>query len=134
MANTQELTLDLDDHGSTKILDGGWAIARQIFNLFMMRKGSDPLYPDKGMDMVSWRTQIADDAAISKLKSQCEEQIMTYTMYYSTSLEILVDTRPNLTTLVVGLTIENYDNLTILITSNSDGKTDLDVQMATALS
>lgn len=76
-----EATLSKDSYGRNSILKDDEAMIRQIYYLCMMKKGTDPLNPDKGCDVMSYRYSYKDDSVIMALQQEINQQIMDYTPY-----------------------------------------------------
>ena len=76
-----EASLKLDSLGQNLQYTGNLAIVRQIYNLILMKPGSDPLNIEKGCDARSYYFQIKDDTVLSELQQNITNQISTYTPY-----------------------------------------------------
>lgn len=74
-----EATLKLDSLNKNLQYTGSQAIVRQIYNLILMKPGTDPLNPEKGCDARSYYYRIKDDSVLSELQTKITDQISTYT-------------------------------------------------------
>lgn len=76
-----EATLKLDSWGQNVQYTDMTAVIRQIYNLILMKPGTDPLNPEKGCDARSYYYSIKDDSIIQKLQQNITNQISKYTPY-----------------------------------------------------
>lgn len=74
-----EPSLKIDSLGKNITYTGIDAKIRQLYNLTLMKPGSDPLNPDKGCDARSYYYQFKDDNVLSNLESKISEQVSKYT-------------------------------------------------------
>ena len=74
-----EASLKIDSLGKNVQYTGYDATVRQIYNLILMKPGSDPLNPKKGCDARSYYYRIKDDSIISQLENDIRDQISKYT-------------------------------------------------------
>lgn len=70
------------------VIEGKDAIASRLMTLFMMEPGDDPLHPDMGIGIKSFRYGIEN---LDKLKARIESQIQTYLpIYQNADINIVV--------------------------------------------
>ncbi len=74
-----EPSLKIDSLGKNIMYTGIDARIRQLYNLTLMKPGSDPLNPDKGCDARSYYYQFKDDNVLSTLESKIYDQVSKYT-------------------------------------------------------
>lgn len=91
------------------VIEGKDAIASRLMTLFMMEPGDDPLHPDMGVGIKSFRYGVEN---LDKLKSRIESQIKTYLpIYQNANINIIVN--PNKTCnveIVIGNSMFVYDS------------------------
>ena len=61
------------------VIEGKDAIASRLMTLFMMEPGDDPLHPDMGVGIKTFRYGINN---LDQLKNRVETQIATYLPFY----------------------------------------------------
>lgn len=76
-----EATLKLDTLGQNLQYNGSKAAIRQIYNLILMKPGTDHLNPNKGCDARSYYYAIKEDSVLEKLQQEIIDQIAKYTPY-----------------------------------------------------
>lgn len=76
-----ETTLMVDSYGRNREYRGDTAIIHQIYNLFIMEKGTDELNIDKGIDIKKYYYAIKEDSTLMQLETEIRNQISTYTPY-----------------------------------------------------
>lgn len=76
-----EATLKLDSLGQNLQYTDSKAQIRQIYNLILMKPGTDLLNPNKGCDARSYYYAIKDDGIIQELQEKITDQISKYTPY-----------------------------------------------------
>ena len=90
-------------------LTGDEAIGTRLMNLIMMEPGDDPLHPDMGVGIKSFRYSID---TLDKLKKRVEEQIATYLPFYQMHEVTLITTPDKVCNIeiTIGKTIYIYDS------------------------
>lgn len=81
-----ETTLMIDSYGRNREYRGDTAMVHQIYNLFIMEKGTDELNPDKGIDIAKYYYAIKEDSTLMQLETEIRDQIATYTPYEITNV------------------------------------------------
>ena len=76
-----EASLKVNTLGQNVTYTNSTARIRQIYNLLLMKPGTDPLNPSKGCDVRSYYYQIKDDTILQLLQTKISEQIAKYTPY-----------------------------------------------------
>lgn len=76
-----EATLKLDTLGQNLQYTGVKATVREIYNLILMKPGTDRLNPSKGCDARSYYYQINDNSIIDELQRNITDQISKYTPF-----------------------------------------------------
>lgn len=85
----REYTFGVDEYNKPVILNGQSAIGTRLMELIMMEPGDDPLHPDMGVGIKSFRyTQ----NTLDKLKTRIEDQIATYLPFYQSVNVTIVQT------------------------------------------
>lgn len=75
----REYTFGVNEYNKPVELNGQHAIGTRLMELIMMEPGDDPLHPDMGVGIKSFRyTQ----NTLDKLKQRLEDQIATYLPFY----------------------------------------------------
>lgn len=117
-----EATLKLDSLGQNLQYTDIKATVRQIYNLILMKPGTDPLNPDKGCDARSYYYQINNESVISSLQNNITNQIAKYTPYMVRGVicKALLN-RSNKWILHIIVTLINGQ--TVVVSTNSDVST-----------
>lgn len=76
-----ETTFKLDSLGNNIQYTGGRAKFAQVYRLICMKKGTDILNPDKGVDIRTYRFTNRGNTTLSSLEREIEDQINKYTPY-----------------------------------------------------
>lgn len=76
-----EATLKVNSLGSNEMYVGGRAKFSQIYSLICMKKGTDILNPNKGVDINSYYYAFNDPTVLSNLEREINDQIAMYTPY-----------------------------------------------------
>lgn len=81
-----EASLKVDTLGQNIQYTGITARIRQIYNLILMKPGTDPLNPSKGCDARSYYYQYKEDSVLSELETKINDQVKKYTPHTITSV------------------------------------------------
>lgn len=84
----QEATFIIDSFGKNMTYNGDKGIVHQIHHLLVMAPGTDPLNPEKGINIKSYYYEFVDDSILIDLQNKIREQIADYTPY--TVLNVIV--------------------------------------------
>lgn len=76
-----EATLNLNSLGENVVYRDGRAKFAQIYILICMKKNTDPLNPDKGVDINSYYYAFNNVRVLSELETTITDQIDKYTPY-----------------------------------------------------
>lgn len=76
-----EASLNLDSLGQNLQYVDTRAVIKQLYNLLVMKPGTDLLNLDKGCDTTAYRFQTNEQSRISTLEMRIRDQISTYTPY-----------------------------------------------------
>ena len=82
-----EATLKVNSLGYNEMYTGGKAKFTQIYALICMKKGTDILNPDKGIDINSYYYKFNDAVVLADLERDITDQIHTYTPYRPLSVQ-----------------------------------------------
>lgn len=82
-----EATLKVNSLGYNEMYTGGKAQFSQIYALICMKKNTDPLNPDKGVDINSYYYAFNDPVVLADLERKISDQIETYTPYQPLSVQ-----------------------------------------------
>ena len=82
-----EATLKVNSLGYNEMYTGGKAKFAQIYALICMKKGTDILNPDKGIDINSYYYKFNDAVVLADLERDITDQIHTYTPYRPLSVQ-----------------------------------------------
>lgn len=77
----KEVTLNTDSFNQNPQFENEAAVLRHIYNLIVMKKGTDPLNPDKGVDINRFYYAFKDDVDVHALEQEIKDQVSTYTNY-----------------------------------------------------
>lgn len=94
------------------VLENQNAMASRLMCLFMMEPGDDPLHPDMGIGIKSYRYSIG---TLEKLRSRIESQLETYLPFYQNA-NISIITAPDKT---CNIEISIGDNLFVYDSSQN---------------
>jgi hypothetical protein len=108
-----EFTLNVSGFGGSEMLTKHDAVAKQLLNLIFMKKNTDVLNPDKGVDILSYKWQLNDSSVINNIKNSIQTQISDYTNY--TVLNIAVDVVKGI--ILIGIELVG-DEVTLLMQSD----------------
>jgi hypothetical protein len=121
-----ELSFNINNFGDNEQYTGAKAMAMIIYNLMVMQKNTDPLNPDKGIDLLSMLPTIQDDGKISDIESEINKQIQMYTDF--TSLDIQLRVNNNI--LMIAMMSPDYNDFIVSMTVDTAVKeTELSVQI-----
>lgn len=81
-----EATLIVDSYGRNHMYTGDTAMIHQIYNLIVMDPGTDPLNPEKGIGIKSYKYAYTDQTILSTLENNINTQIYKYTPYTLTNV------------------------------------------------
>ena len=76
-----EATLRVNSLGANEMYVGGKAKFAQIYALICMKKETDILNPDKGIDINSYYFKFNDPVVLADLEREITDQIAKYTPY-----------------------------------------------------
>ena len=76
-----EATLIVDSYGRNHMYTGDTAMIHQIYHLIVMDPGTDPLNPEKGIGIRSYKYAYTDQTVLSNLENTISRQIGKYTPY-----------------------------------------------------
>lgn len=83
----REYTFSVDSFNKPIVVTGNDAIGTKLMQLIMMEPGDDPLHPDMGVGIKTYRYSVN---TLNDLKRRVEDQIATYLpMYQSVNVAIL---------------------------------------------
>ena len=83
----REYTFSVDSFNKPIVVTGNDAIGTKLMQLIMMEPGDDPLHPDMGVGIKTYRYSVN---TLNDLKRRVEDQITTYLpMYQSVNVAIL---------------------------------------------
>ncbi len=99
-----EHLLSIDPFNKPKTKSGVDADALQVATLFMMKKGSNPLYPDMGFDIASYRYKDIE-GSIVQIKTQFSIHCSTYLPHIQ--LDDIVIQRTGDKSILFGLSVIN---------------------------
>jgi hypothetical protein len=108
-----EFTLNVSGFGGSEMLTKHDAVAKQLLNLIFMKKNTDVLNPDKGVDILSYKWQLNDSSIVNNIKNSIQTQISDYTNY--TVLNIAVDVVKGI--ILIGIELVG-DDVTFLMQSD----------------
>lgn len=74
----KEYTFGVNSFNKPNVVEGKDAIASRLMTLIMMEPGDDPLHPDMGVGIKTYRYSLSIDG----LAKRIEEQILTYLPFY----------------------------------------------------
>ena len=115
-----EATLMLDSYGRNRVYTDDTAMVHQIYHLIIMEKGTDPLNPDKGVDIESYRYEFKDDSVLMQLQQIIQKQVSDYTPYTVTNVICkAVKNRYNNYILHIFISISEFRNI---INISTDGE------------
>lgn len=91
------------------VIEGNDAIGTRLMNLIMMEPGDDPLHPDMGVGIKSFRYSLN---TLDNLKKRIEEQINTYLPFYQGAVVSIVTTPDKICNIEIsiGSTVYVYDS------------------------
>ena len=75
----REYSFGIDRFNNPNVINGKDAIGTRLMELMMMEPGDDPLHPDMGVGIQSYRYSINNT---EPLRKRIEEQIATYLPFY----------------------------------------------------
>ena len=82
----KEYTFGVNPFNKPNVVEGKNAIASRLMTLIMMEPGDDPLHPDMGVGIKTFRYSLS----IDKLAERIEDQIATYLpIYQNVSVDIV---------------------------------------------
>ena len=83
----REYSFSVDSFNKPIVIEGNDAIGTKLMQLIMMEPGDDPLHPDMGVGIKTYRYSVN---TLNDLKRRVEDQISTYLpMYQSVNVAIL---------------------------------------------
>lgn len=74
----KEYTFGVNSFNKPNVVDGKNAIAARLMTLIMMEPGDDPLHPDMGVGIKTYRYSLN----IDQLAQRIQNQIITYLPFY----------------------------------------------------
>lgn len=111
----RDATFNLDSFGKNQMLEGSRVIINNLHRLITMKKDTDQLNPDKGIDVNSYKHKFDDVIVLSELETKLTSQIEQYTPY--TPAEINVRSKKNV--IFIMITLVDDDNVYMF---QSDGE------------
>lgn len=104
----REYTFDVNAFNKPNVLDGKNAIATRLMTLMMMEPGDDPLHPDMGVGIKTYRYSLSLDGLVQRI----EDQIMTYLPFYQNVQVEIVRTQDKICNIeiILGDTKYVYDS------------------------
>lgn len=120
-----EPTFKVNSIGENLLYDGGRTKFAQIYTLICMKKGTDVLNPDKGVDINSYYYEFNKQSTLMDLERIIIDQITQYTPYKPYVVNCsskLVDDKYIISIII---TLQNQDD-TIIIVSNGE-ESDFDI-------
>lgn len=89
MARDKEYLLSINKYNEPAVLYDKEAIGILLTRIIMLKKGSDPLHPDMGVDIESYRYGMGN---LDELKSEITRQIQTYLPdYQGATVELIIN-------------------------------------------
>lgn len=77
MAKILDVSFEMDEFSQNKLYEDAYALAQQLYLLLLMRPGDCPDDLDKGIDMMKYRVDFAEEVA-SLLQSEIIKQAADY--------------------------------------------------------
>lgn len=105
----REYTFGVDNYNKPNCVTGNNAIGTRLMELIMMEPGDDPLHPDMGVGLKTFRFGINN---LDKLKERVESQIATYLPFYQNVNVTLIQTPDKICNIeiILGDTTYIYDS------------------------
>lgn len=100
----KEYTFGVNNFNKPNVVEGKNAIASRLMTLIMMEPGDDPLHPDMGVGIKTYRYSITLD----QLAERIENQIATYLPFYQTVDVNIVRTQDKLCNIEITLGDTKY--------------------------
>ena len=85
----KEYTFGVDKFNRPNTVEGDVAVGTRLMELIMMEPGDDPLHPDMGVGLNTFRYSIN---SLDKLKERVESQIATYLPFYQNVTVAIIST------------------------------------------
>ena len=114
-----ETTLKIDSLDKNIEYTGTRAIIQQIYNLVLMKPGTDPLNPEKGCDARSYYYQFKDSSVLQNLEIKIQEQIRKYTPYTVSNVVCRAD-KNKAGNYILRIVISMSRSSAIVISTNGD--------------
>lgn len=89
MIKNKEYSFSVNNFKKPVSVDGNLAIGTRLMELIMMEPGDDPLHPDMGVGIKTYRYSLN---TLDTLRKRIEDQIATYLPFYQMVRVILVQT------------------------------------------
>lgn len=77
----EETTFIVDSYTKNIVYEGDRGVVHQIYHLFNMVPGTDPLNPEKGINIKKYYYEFTDDTILLDLENEIRDQIRDYTPY-----------------------------------------------------
>jgi hypothetical protein len=105
----KEYSCSSNEFNITKSLKGNDAIGARLMELIMMEPGDDPLHPDMGVGLHTFRYGINN---LSDLKNRVQKQIETYLPFYQNVDVTIIQTPDKVCNIEIsiGNTVYIYDS------------------------
>lgn len=120
-----ETTLKVTSLGENQMYNNGRAKFAQIYTLINMKKGTDILNPDKGVDINSYYYAYNDPVVLADLERIINDQINRYTPYRPYTVNCGSKFMVDRYILSIMISLQNADDK-IIIVSNGE-QSDFDV-------
>ena len=114
-----EPTFNVNSLGENKIYTGSRAQFAQIYNLIRMKKGTDPLNPDKGIGIADYYYMFDEASDLMKLENQIYDQIITYTEYRPITVNCTSKKVEGVKVLSVLISLKDFNEVLVVL-SNGD--------------
>ena len=117
-----EASLKIDSLGKNIEYKNMDAKIRQIYNLILMKPGTDPLNPEKGCDARSYYYQFNDDNVLRNLETKINDQIRIYTPYTIQSV-MCKAIRNREGNYILHIMVSLLNDVTVAISTNGEAST-----------
>ena len=105
----KEYTFGINKFKKPNSVTNGNAIGTRLMELIMMEPGDDPLHPDMGVGLKTFRYGVNN---LDKLKTRVENQIATYLPFYQNANVAIIRTPDKVCNIeiTIGNTLYVYDS------------------------
>lgn len=110
----REYSFGVDKFNKPAVVENEVAIGTRLMELIMMEPGDDPLHPDMGVGLVTYRYGVN---TLDKLKSRVEDQINTYLPFYQNVNISIIQTPDKVCNIEI-----HIGNMTFVYDSNNTTK------------